>query len=64
MNRSCGCRTSSTCKPGQQLMLNTAPGGVVSVRCGPVALFEGRMGQKNNNVAVKIERELVAAAGQ
>jgi flagellar motor switch protein FliM len=46
-------------RPGQQLMLNTAPGAAVSVRCGPVALFEGRMGQKNNNVAVKIERELV-----
>ncbi|HEX4369305.1 MAG TPA: flagellar motor switch protein FliM [Rhodopila sp.] len=46
-------------KPGQQLLLNTAPGGAVSVRCGPVALFEGRMGQKNNNVAVKIERELI-----
>jgi flagellar motor switch protein FliM len=46
-------------KPGQQLLLNTAPGGAVSVRCGPVALFEGRMGQKNNSVAVKIERELV-----
>jgi flagellar motor switch protein FliM len=45
-------------RPGQQLLLNTAPGGTVSVRCGPVALFEGRMGQKNNNVAVKIEREL------
>jgi flagellar motor switch protein FliM len=48
-------------KPGQQLMLNTAPGGAVSVRCGSVALFEGRMGQKNNNVAVKIERELSRA---
>jgi flagellar motor switch protein FliM len=48
-------------RPGQQLMLNTAPGGVVSVRCGSVALFEGRMGQKNNNVAVKIERELARA---
>ncbi len=24
-----------------------------------MALFEGRMGQKNNNVAVKIERELI-----
>jgi flagellar motor switch protein FliM len=42
-------------------MLNTTPGAVVSVRCGPVALFEGRMGQKNNNVAVKIERELSRA---
>src|SRR5271170_5677493 len=46
-------------KPGHQLLLNTVPGGVVSVRCGPVALFEGRMGQKNNNVVVKIERELI-----
>jgi flagellar motor switch protein FliM len=46
-------------KPGMQLLLNTAPGGAVVVRCGPAALFEGRMGQKNNNVAVKIERELV-----
>ena len=46
-------------RPGQQLLLNTMPGGPVSVRCGSVALFEGRMGQKNNNVAVKIERELV-----
>ena len=46
-------------RPGQQLLLNTMPGGPVSVRCGSVELFEGRMGQKNNNVAVKIERELV-----
>ena len=49
-------------KPGQQLLLNTVPGGAVSVRCGSVALFEGRMGQKNNNVAVKIERELIRPA--
>jgi flagellar motor switch protein FliM len=49
-------------RPGQQLLLNTAPGAAVSVRCGPVALFEGRMGQKNNNVCVKIERELVRAS--
>ena len=49
-------------KPGQQLLLNTAPGGTVSVRCGLVPLFEGRMGQKNNNVAVKIERELPRAS--
>ena len=49
-------------RPGQQLLLNTAPGGAVSVRCGPVELFEGQMGQKNNNVAVKIERELVRPA--
>jgi flagellar motor switch protein FliM len=34
------------------------PGGIVTVRCGSIALFEGRVGQKNNNVAVKIENEL------
>jgi flagellar motor switch protein FliM len=45
-------------RPGQQLMLNTMPGGIVTVRCGSIALFEGRVGQKNNNVAVKIENEL------
>jgi flagellar motor switch protein FliM len=45
-------------KPGSRLMLNTAPGAAVSVRCGNIELFEGRIGQKNNNVAVKIEREI------
>ena len=45
-------------KVGQQILLNTAPGGTVSVRCGSVTLFEGHMGHKNNNVSVKIDREL------
>jgi flagellar motor switch protein FliM len=45
-------------KPGHQLLLNTVPGGIVTVRCGSIALFEGRVGQKNNHVAVKIENEL------
>ena len=43
-------------RPGQRLLLNTAPGAPVQVRCGSVVMFEGRIGQKNNNVAVKIER--------
>jgi flagellar motor switch protein FliM len=46
-------------RPGHQLLLHTAPGGMVSVRCGSVELFAGRMGQKNNNVAVKIEHQHV-----
>src|SRR6201996_1576618 len=45
-------------EPGTRIVLNTILGAPVLVRCGAVPLFEGRMGQKNNNVAVKIEREL------
>jgi flagellar motor switch protein FliM len=45
-------------RPGQQLMLNAVAGGTVIVRCGSVSLFEGKVGKKNNNVAVKIENEL------
>ncbi len=43
-------------RPGSRLLLNTGPGAPVQVRCGTVVMFEGRIGQKNNNVAVKIER--------
>src|SRR3954453_2423603 len=45
-------------EPGTRIVLNTAVGAPVLVRCGAVPLFEGRVGQKNNNVAVKIENEL------
>jgi flagellar motor switch protein FliM len=48
-------------KPGHQLLLNTVPGGVVTVRCGSITLFEGRVGQKNRHVAVRIENELSRA---
>jgi flagellar motor switch protein FliM len=46
-------------QPGQQLMLNTNSGDPVQVRCGPVVLFSGRLGHKNNNVAVRIDSELM-----
>ena len=42
-------------------MLNTAQGAPVQVRCGSVVMFEGRIGQKNNNVAVKIENTVSRA---
>jgi flagellar motor switch protein FliM len=48
-------------RPGQRLLLNTAPGAPVQVRCGSVVMFEGRIGQKANNVAVKIERMIARA---
>jgi flagellar motor switch protein FliM len=46
-------------QPGQQLMLNTNSGDPVQVRCGHVVLFSGRLGHKNNNVAVRIDSDLM-----
>src|SRR3954471_20488640 len=43
-------------KPGQRIVLNVAQGDPLQVRCGSVVMFEGRIGQKNNHMAVKIER--------
>ena len=43
-------------KPGQRIVLNVAQGDPLQVRCGNVVMFEGRVGQKNNHMAVKIER--------
>lgn len=49
-------------KPGDQISLNVETGGLVAVRCGQVKLFEGRVGQKNNNMAVRIESDLMTQA--
>ncbi len=45
-------------KPGMVIPLNTGPGAMVQVRCGTVPLFEGRVGRRKNNVAVRIERDV------
>lgn len=45
-------------KPGMVITLNTGPGAMVQIRCGTVALFEGRVGRRKNNVAVRIERDV------
>ena len=45
-------------KPGSRIVLNTAPGAPVLVRCGAVPLFEGRVGRRKNRIAVRIEREV------
>lgn len=42
-------------KKGSELLLKSAPDSTVSVRCGNVPIFEGRMGRKNGNVSVKVE---------
>jgi flagellar motor switch protein FliM len=45
-------------QPGSRIVLNTAIGAPVTVRCGAVPLFEGRVGRRKNRVAVRIEREV------
>jgi flagellar motor switch protein FliM len=49
-------------KPGSRIMLNCAPGAPVQLRCGTTALFEAKVGRRNNRIAVRIEREAPRAA--
>jgi flagellar motor switch protein FliM len=46
-------------QPGSHILLNTAQNAPVQLRCGTVALFEGKVGRRKNHVAVRIDRELV-----
>jgi flagellar motor switch protein FliM len=48
-------------EPGTRIVLNTAVGAPVLVRCGAVPLFEGRVGRRKNCMAVRIERPLPRA---
>lgn len=45
-------------KPGSRLMLDVKPDTSVEMRCGEVRLFSGKMGQRNGNMAVAIDRRL------
>ncbi len=49
-------------RPGSQMVLNTALGATVQMRCGAVPLFEGRIGRRKNRVAVRIEGDVPRAA--
>lgn len=42
---------------GSQVLLTATRGSAVKLRCGTVTLFEGKVGQKNSRVAVRIEHE-------
>jgi flagellar motor switch protein FliM len=48
-------------KPGMQIVLSVTPGAPVQIRCGTITLFEGRVGRRKNNVAVRIERDVPRA---
>lgn len=43
-------------KVGDQVVLAGNPGAPVSLRCGEVALFEARLGRRENRLAVRIEQ--------
>ena len=45
-------------KVGTRILLNATPDDMVEMRCGDVAMFEGRMGRKGGHIAVRIEREV------
>ena len=44
-------------KVGDRIMLGAGIGSPVRVRCGSVALFEGRVGRRKDRVAVRIDTE-------
>ena len=45
-------------KPGDRIVLDSAPGAPVQLRCGAITLFEGKVGRRKKTLAVRIEREL------
>jgi flagellar motor switch protein FliM len=42
---------------GSRLMLTTPPDGLVDLHCGDVRMFQGRMGRRKGNIAVRIDRD-------
>jgi flagellar motor switch protein FliM len=42
-------------EPGTQVIFNCTPESPVMLRSGGVAMFKGKVGQRNNHIAVKIE---------
>jgi flagellar motor switch protein FliM len=45
-------------KVGDRIALSVGPGEPVTLRCGDIPLFQGQVGRRNGNIAVKIERAL------
>lgn len=45
-------------QPGDQIILNVAPGAPIQLRCGQTPLFEGAMGRRQAKLAVRIDRPI------
>ncbi|MDX2103575.1 MAG: flagellar motor switch protein FliM [Alphaproteobacteria bacterium] len=48
---------------GSQIVFNALPSSLVNLRCGSVAMFRGRMGQRNGNIAIKIDSRITKDQG-
>lgn len=48
---------------GTRIELNCAPESKIRLRCGDVSMFDGKMGRKGVNIAVRIANRLAAAGG-
>jgi flagellar motor switch protein FliM len=46
-------------QPGTRIELNTTPNSTIDLRCGDVSLLAGRIGQRNQNIAIKVEERLM-----
>ena len=46
-------------KVGSQLKLKATPKSLVDIRCGPMPVFRGLMGRKDENIAIKISEKLI-----
>jgi flagellar motor switch protein FliM len=51
-------------KVGDTLMLNATPDSLIELRAGPISLTRGRMGRRNNSIAVRCEAPLTPQAKQ
>jgi flagellar motor switch protein FliM len=49
---------------GSRIVLNATADTPVSLRCGGVSLFQGRMGRRNGRMAVRIERDVPRREGE
>jgi flagellar motor switch protein FliM len=49
-------------KIGDTMMFNATPESLIELRAGPIALTRGRMGRRNNSIAVRVEAPIAPAA--
>jgi flagellar motor switch protein FliM len=48
-------------KVGSRIMFSATPDSLVSLRCGDVPMYSGRMGRKGKRIAIKIEEKIEKA---
>ena len=51
-------------EPGSMIVLNAQPDSLITMRSGGVPMYRGRMGQRNNAIAIKIDGRIQPKEGQ